>query len=217
MSIIEIFKGFALLGAQWVMWLLLLISVVSLAIVIERLIYFWGQSEDVDAIIGEVRQRLGQSDIEGLQAWLLQRQGPAVAVALAALDSLSRGVAAVGEAASSARVRQRQKLEKLLAYLGTFGNTAPFIGLLGTVIGIVSAFHELSLSTTGGAATVMDAISEALVATAMGLLVAIPAVATYNAFHRRIKMLLGDADAVVHTILSLSHGETDAPTPRRDS
>jgi biopolymer transport protein ExbB len=91
--------------------------------------------------------------------------------------------------------------------LGTLGSNAPFVGLLGTVIGIVQAFEQLQLSGaangSGGAMNgVMGAIAEALVATAIGLVVAIPAVAAFNAFQRRIKTILGNAEALRHIVLS---------------
>ena len=135
-------------------------------------------------------------------------KGVAAKVADRALAEAGRGPAAVDEAAVSAMILERQRLERNLAFLGTVGNNAPFVGLFGTVIGIILAFNELSLNTQGGAASVMAGISEALVATAIGLLVAIPAVAAFNAFSRRIKVILGDADAVVHVILAGLKGET---------
>jgi len=202
MSITELFKGFALLGAEWVMWVLVALSLASVSIIIERAIYFFGQRPDVEALIAELKAFLVKKDFEGARKSLATRKGVAPAIARAALEEAENGIGAVDEAASSARIRERLRLERNLAYLGTVGNNAPFIGLFGTVIGIIQAFHELSLNTAGGASTVMGAISEALVATAIGLLVAIPAVAAFNAFQRRIKALLGDSDAVVHTILS---------------
>ncbi|WP_456399452.1 MotA/TolQ/ExbB proton channel family protein [Persephonella sp.] len=81
-------------------------------------------------------------------------------------------------------------LEKRLGILATFGNNAPFIGLFGTVLGIIKAFHDLGTSTEFGVRVVMQGISEALVATAMGLFVAIPAVISYNYFVRKVKTIL---------------------------
>lgn len=81
-------------------------------------------------------------------------------------------------------------LEKRLGILATFGNNAPFIGLFGTVLGVIKAFHSLGTSTEFGVRVVMTGISEALVATAMGLFVAIPSVIAYNYFVRKIKTLL---------------------------
>jgi biopolymer transport protein ExbB len=84
----------------------------------------------------------------------------------------------------------RLGLEKNLGILATFGNNAPFIGLFGTVLGVINAFHTLGLDASFGVNAVMGGISEALVATATGLFVAIPSVMAYNYFVRRIKTLL---------------------------
>jgi biopolymer transport protein ExbB len=202
MSITESFKGFALLGAEWVMWVLIVLSLISIAIMIERAIFFFGQRPNVTAIIDDLRKLLHDGDIAGARKRLEGAKGVAPAVGRVALTEAERGTEAVGEAAASAMIRERLLLERNLAYLGTVGNNAPFVGLFGTVIGIIQAFNDLSLNSTGGAATVMAGISEALVATAVGLLVAIPAVAAFNVFQRRIKTLMGDSDALVHAVLA---------------
>jgi biopolymer transport protein ExbB len=123
-----------------------------------------------------------------------------------------RGAAAASEAMASATAIGRLRLERRLSFLGTLGNNAPFVGLLGTVIGIVQAFHELERAGLGGSASadIMGAIAEALVATAIGLAVAIPAVAAFNYFQRRIKTTLGNAEALEHIVLSHLAG---APAP----
>ena len=113
---------------------------------------------------------------------------------------------------ASATALQRMRLERRLAFLGTLGNNAPFIGLLGTVIGIVQAFDRLQATGLGGTATgpatdVMGAISESLVATAIGLVVAIPAVAAFNYFQRRIRATVANSDALTHIILAYAKGE----------
>lgn len=202
MNITEQFKSFALLGAEWVMWVLIVLSIVSVTIMVERGIFFFGKRPDVGVIIEKIKEFLREKDFTGAQKYLESIGGTSPSIAIAAITEAQYGVSAVEEAASSARIREKLKLEKNLAYLGTVGNNAPFVGLFGTVIGIIQAFNDLSLNATGGASTVMAGISEALVATAIGLLVAIPAVVAFNTFQRRIKTLLGDADAVVHTILS---------------
>ncbi len=202
MNIIDSFLSFSLLGAEWVMWVLVALSLISITIMIERVVYFFGQRPDVTELIDELRKLLAQGDIAGARDKVSDRKGIAASVARAALAEAERGADAADEAAASAMIVEKQRLERNLAFLGTVGNNAPFVGLFGTVIGIILAFHELSLNTQGGASSVMAGISEALVATAIGLLVAIPAVAAFNIFNRRIKAILGDADAVVHIILS---------------
>ena len=99
-------------------------------------------------------------------------------------------------------VSHRYKLDRGLVILGTLGNNAPFIGLFGTVIGIIKAFHDLSLNPDGGPSVVMSGISEALVATAVGLLVAIPAVIAFNGFNRVVKRRLANAQAIQKLVVS---------------
>ncbi len=96
----------------------------------------------------------------------------------------------------------RLDMERSLAYLGTLGNNAPFVGLLGTVIGIIGAFHQLGNGIGQISAGLMAQIGEALVATAIGLLVALPAVAFHNLFHRIINTRLGRADALGRDVLA---------------
>jgi biopolymer transport protein ExbB len=102
----------------------------------------------------------------------------------------------------------RLSLERRLAVLGTLGNNAPFIGLLGTVIGIVRAFRALESSQSQVSAGLMAEIGEALIATAIGLLVALPAVAAFNAFQRVVRSRLGQMDVMRHEVLS--HVRRDA-------
>ena len=97
---------------------------------------------------------------------------------------------------------ERQKLDSGLVFLGTLGNNAPFIGLFGTVIGIIQAFADLASNPAGGPSVVMAGISEALVATAVGLLVAIPAVVAYNVFQRQVKRRVSNADSLIRMLVA---------------
>jgi biopolymer transport protein ExbB len=123
-------------------------------------------------------------------------------VALVGLDEISRGKDAAIEAMASARSRERLALERHLGVLGTLGNNAPFIGLFGTVLGIIKAFADLAKNQSGGATVVMAGIAEALVATAVGLMVALPAVIAFNIFQGRIRRTMGRVDVIAHLILT---------------
>jgi len=202
MHITDRFLGFALIGAEWVMWLLVGLSLVSIAIMVERAIYFACVGRGNAELLRDLKALLRARDFGAMKALLSDRKGLAAAVGLAALDEVDHGAGAVEEAAASATAVEKPNLERNLSFLATIGNNAPFIGLFGTVLGIIRSFHDLSLDSQGGATTVMSGISEALVATAIGLLVAIPAVAAFNIFQRRIKRLSGDAAALVHLILA---------------
>jgi biopolymer transport protein ExbB len=144
---------------------------------------------------------LQRGDLAGART-LCEGRRFAHAVGAAGLVAIGRGARSVGEALMAARSRERIRAERFLVILGTLGNNAPFIGLFGTVLGIIKAFHDLGRNQSGGASAVMAGISEALVATAIGLMVAIPAVVAYNAFQRAVRAQVARSDQVAHVILT---------------
>lgn len=129
--------------------------------------------------------------LERLRAFRDQRLVEEVRQALEQSKSASKSVI---EARFSAQVAEhRARLEQDLTILGSLGSSAPFIGLFGTVLGVIQAFGALS-SAQGGMGPVMAAIAEALIATAVGLFVAIPALLAYNFFARKLRNLLTEAE-----------------------
>ena len=202
-------------GAAWVLWLMLILSVVSLAIMLERAWLFWSLRDDTTTLMRELGRLLRSGDLDGARRRLEASPSAEAAVVVAGIVEADLGADAAEEAMLGASALQRMKLEKRLAYLGTLGNNAPFIGLLGTVIGIVGAFEELgksNIASVPGAPgvvasniapqAVMTNIAEALVATAVGLLVAIPAVAAFNFFQRIVRTTLANTDALSHVLLA---------------
>jgi len=205
-------------GAGWVLILMGLLSVISLAIMLERAWLFWTLRDDIEGLMRELGRLLRAGDLEGARRRLEASPSAEAAVVVAGIVEADLGAAAAEEAMAGASALQKMKLERRLAFLGTLGNNAPFIGLLGTVIGIVGAFDELSKASgpavaagNGAAAAaasqlapqaVMNNISEALVATAVGLVVAIPAVAAFNFFQRIVRSTLSNTDALSHVLLA---------------
>jgi biopolymer transport protein ExbB len=200
------------LGASWVLWLMLGLSVLSLAIMLERAWFFWTLRDDIEVLMRELGRLLRSGDLEGARRRLESSPSAEAAVVMAGLVEADLGVEASEEAMAGAMALQRLKLEKRLAFLGTLGNNAPFIGLLGTVIGIVGAFQELGKAASAAGASaaanqmapaaVMSSIAEALVATAVGLVVAIPAVAAFNIFQRVVKATGANTEALSHVLLA---------------
>jgi biopolymer transport protein ExbB len=207
-------------GAAWVMWLMIGLSVISVAIILERAWFFWSLRDDLVVLARDLRTSL-QDSIDAAQKRMQASPSAEAAVVSAGLVEAHRGPKAAEEAMSSAVAIQKMKLERRLAYLGTLGNNAPFIGLFGTVIGVVGAFDALGraadkpMAAAVGAAAqsmapqaVMSSIAEALVATAVGLAVAIPAVASNNFFQRLVRSTLANTDALTHVLLAHLHGES---------
>ncbi len=202
-------------GATPIMYLMIALSVVSVAIMIERAWFFATVRENIERLAGSLAGLLSEHDVSGASKLVSASKSAEAAIVAAGLRQLGRGAEAAQEAMASATALQRMRLERRLAYLGTLGNNAPFIGLLGTVIGIVQAFEKLQNAGAGGGASgpatdVMGAIAEALVATAIGLVVAIPAVAAFNFFQRRIRSTLANSEALTHILLAYAKGEAAA-------
>jgi biopolymer transport protein ExbB len=218
MNIVERSKHVLLeVGATPILYLMIGLSVASLAIMIERGWFFAVVSENIERLAAALAERLNLDDLLGARELVGASKSAEAAIVAAGLQQLDRGAEAAQEAMASATALQRMRLERRLAFLGTLGNNAPFIGLLGTVIGIVQAFEKLHNAGVGGgsngpAPDVMGAIAEALVATAIGLLVAIPAVAAYNYFQRRIRATLANSDALTHILLAYAKGQKAAGT-----
>ena len=200
----------ALLGAEWVLWLLIALSIASFAVMIERFWYFASTKIDFEGLLRDLHDMLRKKDIAGLKGKLEGKEAIEAQVVMAGLSEIANGPDSVGEAMRGAKARLRGKLERNLAYLGTLGNNAPFVGLFGTVIGVIKAFHDLSAKKGQGPEAVMGSLSEALIATATGLLVAIPAVVAFNFFSRQVRARIAATDAAAHAVLTFVQGDPDA-------
>ena len=193
--------AFTLLGAGWVLWLLLGLSVVSVTVILERAWYF--ARRRMSSRFPEL-VRLVQAGELDQAAKLAQGDAMEAEVVRVASGIAPSGQEAVEKAIASTIDRRRLQYEQWLFILGTLGNNAPFIGLFGTVLGIIRAFADLAAANKGGGAntagSVMAGISEALVATAVGLFVAIPAVLAFNIFQRLLKRVIGRSNALGNAI-----------------
>jgi biopolymer transport protein ExbB/TolQ len=204
LDIVKELMGITLLGSEWVLWLLLALSVLSLGIILERCGVLWmGRYPGFSSFIQELKNSLKSKDTEAAKILASRYPGSLESrMALLALEAAPMGSSSVQKLVSSFILRERLSLDRGLVVLGTLGNNAPFIGLFGTVLGIIQAFHALSLNPGGGAPVIMAGISEALIATAVGLMVAIPAVIAYNGFQRLIKNRIAQAESVQELVLA---------------
>ena len=174
--ITKLFLGFTLLGAQWVLWLLILVSIISIALILDRWTHFKSARRNLETAL--------ERELKGLS-----RE-----------ERVLRGEFITQRIVADARLNA----ERRLSWLATIGSNAPFVGLFGTVLGIIRAFHDLSQAGTQGSAAISSGISEALVATAVGLFVAIPAVVAYNYFQREVKNMILIADRTKNSIFGQS-------------
>ena len=209
-SIIKAFENFASLGAEWVMWLMLILGFVLIVLTIERLVLFLRTRVDAPQIARELITLLNQGKVEEAKTTLTQGISMEQRVIADGLEVYHQGAVFVEQMMMSALAREKQRFNRYLSYFGTLGNNTPFIGLFGTVIGIIIAFKQLGENPKGGLEVIGPAISEALVATAVGLLVAIPAVVLFNLFKSMLKVRIGNTDYLMRIILAYLHDQTQS-------
>ncbi|MBI4386757.1 MAG: MotA/TolQ/ExbB proton channel family protein [Elusimicrobia bacterium] len=175
-------------------------SLLCVAMIIERWLYFRKVDVNPEAILLKIRHALTAGKTDEALSILGDPDGsPILLLIHSGIKNSQLPREQVTELMRACQMRQRAAMEKNLGVLGTLGNTAPFIGLLGTVLGIIQAFRDLATpqAQAAGASVVAVGIAEALVATAAGLVVAIPAVVFYNYFLKRVKHMLTEMEVVV--------------------
>jgi len=189
------------LGASWVLWTLVGLSILGLAIVLERIVAFLMARDDLERLERELVSLVRAGDLDGART--RAASSPAYESWMVRAGLTEPGDAAATEQRMmAASTKAKLAMERRLAFLGTLGSNAPFLGLLGTVVGIVRSFQALDVSGGKVSAGLMAEVGEALVATAIGILVALPSVAAFNAFQRVIKVRLARAEALGRNVLA---------------
>jgi biopolymer transport protein ExbB len=193
----------SLSGAAWVLWLLVGLSVLCFTVAIERFVYAALNSTPAGELGAPVKRFLDGGAPEELLTALNGMKGLDARVLAAGVSAgIRNGAEAATDAIHGSMTLEKLKLERGLIVIGTVGSNAPFIGLFGTVLGIIKAFADLANKSDEAMGNVMAGISEALVATAVGLMVAIPAVVLFNWLSRRNKDQLGRVESVGHHVIS---------------
>ncbi|MEQ1569433.1 MAG: MotA/TolQ/ExbB proton channel family protein [Myxococcota bacterium] len=211
--------SFALLGAGWVLWVLVALSVLCITVSIERALFLTRDASDAGGLRAALDEFLTASAagtfaadaVEALRRRVSTLTGFEARVLQAGLEASAFGSAGAERAIAATVTAEKIRMDRGLAVLATVGSNAPFIGLFGTVLGIIQSFHELSINTAEASEAVMGGISEALVATAVGLVVAIPAVVLYNVFTRWNRARVARAESLANLVLSRFERPTGAP------
>ncbi|RME16897.1 MAG: MotA/TolQ/ExbB proton channel family protein [Bdellovibrio sp.] len=189
-------------GHDITLWILVLLSIFSLGFILERFLYLKGilsKSRKTIALFRDILLSNNLKEVEDISKDRESLDGRALLLGLRHLEK--NGSKGLEEVFNSFSITEKPKLEKHLNFLATVGSNAPFIGLLGTVFGIMDAFRGLATSQ-GDAAAVMIGISKALVATATGLLVAIPAVIAYNYFNKQVRNIFQNLEVIKEVCLA---------------
>jgi biopolymer transport protein ExbB/biopolymer transport protein TolQ len=219
-------------GSAWVLYLMIALSFFSVAIMIERAVFFLTHRGDANKLGDELIKRLHADDRAGAEELLKDSNLVESAVIRRALPWLDGGPASLSEALDAEMGRKRKELEWGMTFLGTLGNNAPFIGLLGTVLGVIQAFQMLGEGggqNKAAMGNVMSGIAEALIATGVGLFVALPAVVAFNVCQKQINDIEANVSVIGKQLLALlkfshkaggkarSHAADATPSLERES
>jgi len=185
-------------------YILMFCSVLSIAVIIERVIYYNRRSRFSRAVVlSQIRKELAGNNVLNAIGLCKNIDTPVASVALAGLNLHGHDEKLIANAMEREITVETIKLERFIGIVGSIGGTAVYIGLLGTVIGIMRAFSDISKAGSGGMDVVTVGIAEALICTAAGLLVAIPAVLSYNWFTRKIDNFVVDMDLAASELVDL--------------
>ena len=185
MNIVDELVKVALLGATWVLYLLFALSFAAIAAMLERWWFYRRNAVGSERLDVSLRRAILRDDEDGVEVALRDNPCVQAAVLRDAMQFVRGGPEAFSEAVDGAMASERKRLDRGTTLLGTIGNNAPFVGLFGTVLGVIEAFSYLGVGGEAAMGNVMSGIAEALVATAVGIFVAIPAVVAFNVAQKK--------------------------------
>lgn len=188
--------------SEWVIWVLLGLSLLSVAVMVERWFFYRRRKLNFEAVRDEFAKSLDKGDFDAAAKQLAKYDSLETNVTLAGLRGYEKGPESVEDLISGAMSRGKVEYERRLSILATLASNSPYIGLFGTVLGIVRSFKEMSKDLANASTGVMAGIAEALIATAIGLLVAIPAVIAYNVFKGMVKDSVTNTEALTRVLMA---------------
>jgi biopolymer transport protein ExbB/TolQ len=188
--------------SEWVLWLLFALSLISVAVMVERWAFYRRHRVDADSLRRDLAKRLGAGDVAGAAKLLEAHDALETNIVLVGVQAWDKGPESVEDLITGALGREKARYEKRLDFLATLASNAPFIGLFGTVLGIVRAFRDLAANMAEASSAVMAGIAESLIATAVGLLVAIPAVIAFNLFKARVRAAVTEGNMLSRVLLA---------------
>lgn len=196
------------------MWILLILSITVVAIVIERLVFFASQHGDTKGLLKQIAAKVQVDDLAGAIKVCQANKGMLPRILEFGLQRGEKNRADITDALSIALMEHLNALERNLGIIGTIAVIAPFVGLAGTVLGIIHAFQDIALKGNASPAVVAGGVSEALITTFAGLVVAVVAVIFFNYFKTRIKVYNQEMIVAANQLAEILHfHNTGAPIP----
>ena len=201
-SLIQTILGLPIFRSEWVLYLLLGLSIISIGVILERWVFYRRHGLDSAGVREGLRKSLQQGDFAAAATLLKKHDALETNVVLVGLQAVELGPESVEDLLVGALGQEKARYEKRLSFLATLASNAPYIGLFGTVLGIIRSFRDLAANMSDASSAVMGGLAESLIATAMGLLVAIPAVIAFNVFRGHVKDAVTNCQTLGGVLLS---------------
>ena len=201
-GLVQTLLGLPVFRSEWVLYLLLGLSLASVAVMIERWFFYRSHRVDADGLRAKLSALLAAGDFQGGARLMQGHDALETNIVLTGLKAYEMGPESVEDLIAGALGKEKSRYERRLNFLATLASNAPYVGLFGTVLGIVRSFRDLAANMADASSAVMAGIAESLIATAVGLLVAIPAVVAFNVFKARVKDSVTDGQMLARILLS---------------
>lgn len=196
LSIVQVFmKSFA-------MWILLIISIVGLTYTIERILYFIRNRKDVRDFCDRIKKLIAKDEFSEIIDVCRREPSPVSRMVQSGLAEPERGTVIIYELMTNVINREKVHMENNVGVIGTISHISPLVGLLGTVVGIIKSFYSIALTGAGGSEVIAMGVAEALITTAAGICIAVPAVIIYNYFVRKISVTVQSLSIVRDEIIT---------------
>ena len=191
----------------WLMWPILFCSIIVVAISIERFITLKTERIVPAGQLAQVWQQLRNKELNGERLKALRDSSPLGYILATGISNSGHGRDVMKDSIEESAGQVIHQLERFLSILGTIANTAPLLGLLGTVLGMIQVFADIMLFGTGNAAQLAGGISQALITTAAGLTVAIPAMILHRYFERHVESLVVQLEGQATKLVDALHSD----------
>jgi biopolymer transport protein ExbB len=212
-TLIQTILGLPIFRSEWVLYLLLILSIASIGVMLERWVFYRRRRVDSGQVRDALSKSLDKGDFEAAATILKKHDALETNVVLVGLQAAALGPESVEDLLVGALGQERARYERRLNFLATLASNAPYIGLFGTVLGIIRSFRDLAANMADASSAVMAGLAESLIATAMGLLVAIPAVIAFNVFRGRVKESVTNCQTLGGVLLSRLKATEPAAKP----
>ena len=188
---------------SWVMTFILVLSIFTIALIIERFVFFMKRRVRMDKFFEKIKDTFQTGGIPEVLALVKNYDNPLAHMVRVGFENYNLTEDMIAEMMESEILTQRNRMERFVGGLNTLGNVSPLMGLLGTVLGLIDAFLNIAISGSGGPAVVAKGVGEALYTTAFGLIVAVPAVFAYNYFAKKSTDTVDELENYMRKLLKL--------------